>query len=225
MGKSFDVDDGFLRKIRVAQFQPDKTRVVLEVDKLSDYQAFLLPNPTRLIVDIRDRETNKSKTGRKAAISDDDRAAQLKAETKKDVSSAADISLQENEAGVSSAPEDDVTSRPAPPKAATAETTKSVAATKAINNGLKKKVIVEAVEEEAEAKSDAPDTKTTAKSSTSINNPERPKARATKGKRKPLDPEYDVREAAPIEQAGQRVRAGQRLHAVQHGLELLVAIA
>ena len=197
VGKSFDVDDGFLRKIRVAQFQPDKTRVVLEVDKLSDYQAFLLPNPTRLIVDIRDRETNKSKTGRKAAISDDDRAAQLKAETKKDVSSAADISLQENEAGVSSAPEDDVTSRPAPPKAATAETTKSVAATKAINNGLKKKVIVEAVEEEAEAKSDAPDTKTTAKSSTSINNPERPKARATKGKRKPLDPEYDVREAAP----------------------------
>jgi N-acetylmuramoyl-L-alanine amidase len=52
VGKSFDVDDGFLKKIRVAQFQPGRTRVVLEVDNLSDYDAFLLPNPYRLIVDI-----------------------------------------------------------------------------------------------------------------------------------------------------------------------------
>ena len=52
VGKSFDVDDGFLKKIRVAQFQPGRTRVVLEVDDLSDYDAFLIPNPYRLIIDI-----------------------------------------------------------------------------------------------------------------------------------------------------------------------------
>ena len=52
VGKSFDVDDGFLKKIRVAQFAPGRTRVVLEVDNLSDYEAFLLPNPYRLIIDI-----------------------------------------------------------------------------------------------------------------------------------------------------------------------------
>ncbi len=52
VGKSFDVDDGFLKKIRVAQFEPGRTRVVLEVADLSDYQAFLLPNPYRLIIDI-----------------------------------------------------------------------------------------------------------------------------------------------------------------------------
>jgi N-acetylmuramoyl-L-alanine amidase len=52
VGKSFDVDDGFLKKIRVAQFAPGRTRVVLEVDSLSDYEAFLLPNPYRLIIDI-----------------------------------------------------------------------------------------------------------------------------------------------------------------------------
>ena len=34
-GKTFDVDDGFLKKIRVAQFQPGKTRIVLEVNDLS----------------------------------------------------------------------------------------------------------------------------------------------------------------------------------------------
>jgi N-acetylmuramoyl-L-alanine amidase len=52
VGKTFDVEDGFLRKIRVAQFEPGRTRVVLEVDDLSDYNAFLLPNPPRLIIDI-----------------------------------------------------------------------------------------------------------------------------------------------------------------------------
>src|SRR4030088_996621 len=52
VGKSFDVDDGFLKKIRVAQYQPGRTRVVLEVDDLSDYEAFLIPNPYRLIIDI-----------------------------------------------------------------------------------------------------------------------------------------------------------------------------
>ncbi len=51
-GKTFDVDDGFLKKIRVAQFQPGKTRIVLEVNDLSSYNAFLLPNPARLIIDI-----------------------------------------------------------------------------------------------------------------------------------------------------------------------------
>jgi len=52
VGKSFDVDDGFLKKVRVAQFAPGRTRVVLDVDSLSDYNAFLLPNPYRLIIDI-----------------------------------------------------------------------------------------------------------------------------------------------------------------------------
>jgi N-acetylmuramoyl-L-alanine amidase len=60
VGKTFDVDDGFLKKIRVAQFQPGKTRVVLEVDDLSDYEAFLLPNPSRLIIDIHGRRDAKA---------------------------------------------------------------------------------------------------------------------------------------------------------------------
>ena len=64
VGKSFDVDDGFLKKIRVAQFQPGRTRVVLEVDDLSDYEAFLLPNPYRLIIDIHGKDS-KASTRRK----------------------------------------------------------------------------------------------------------------------------------------------------------------
>ncbi len=52
VGKSFDVEDGFLHKIRVAQYQRDETRIVLELDEVADYSAFLLPNPYRLIIDI-----------------------------------------------------------------------------------------------------------------------------------------------------------------------------
>jgi N-acetylmuramoyl-L-alanine amidase len=52
VGKSFEVDDGFLKKVRVAQYAADRTRVVLDVDNLSRYDAFLLPNPYRLIIDI-----------------------------------------------------------------------------------------------------------------------------------------------------------------------------
>jgi N-acetylmuramoyl-L-alanine amidase len=53
VGKSFDVtDDGYLKKIRAAQASGDVTRVVLDVSDVSEYSAFLLPNPYRLIVDI-----------------------------------------------------------------------------------------------------------------------------------------------------------------------------
>jgi N-acetylmuramoyl-L-alanine amidase len=52
-GKSFTVtDDGFLTKIRAAQFSDDVTRVVLDVHEVTEYSAFLLPNPYRLIIDI-----------------------------------------------------------------------------------------------------------------------------------------------------------------------------
>lgn len=57
VGKSFDGDNGFLKKIRVAQFKEDQARVVLEVDSLSQYDAFLLPNPYRLIIDIHGKPT------------------------------------------------------------------------------------------------------------------------------------------------------------------------
>jgi N-acetylmuramoyl-L-alanine amidase len=59
VGKTFDVDDGFLKKIRAAEFQPGRTRIVLEVDELARYDAFLLPNPYRLIIDIHGKDTHR----------------------------------------------------------------------------------------------------------------------------------------------------------------------
>ena len=43
IGKSVSViDDGFLKRIRIAQFSNDVTRVVLDVSDVSDYSAFLV---------------------------------------------------------------------------------------------------------------------------------------------------------------------------------------
>jgi N-acetylmuramoyl-L-alanine amidase len=56
VGKTFDVDDGFLKKIRVAEFEPGRTRIVLEVDDLASYDAFLLPDPYRLIIDVHGKQ-------------------------------------------------------------------------------------------------------------------------------------------------------------------------
>ncbi len=61
VGKSFEVEDGFLKKIRVAQFNSKCTRVVLEVDNVSEYNAFLLPNPSRLIVDIHGQQPQSAR--------------------------------------------------------------------------------------------------------------------------------------------------------------------
>ena len=61
------IDDGYLRRIRAAQFLPDVTRVVLDVTNVSQYSAFLLPNPWRLIIDIHSDKSGKGASGNSLA--------------------------------------------------------------------------------------------------------------------------------------------------------------
>ncbi|HTV53302.1 MAG TPA: N-acetylmuramoyl-L-alanine amidase, partial [Terriglobia bacterium] len=51
--QSFPAEHGFLRRIRVAQFNPSVTRVVLDVPQIENYSVFSLPHPFRLVIDIR----------------------------------------------------------------------------------------------------------------------------------------------------------------------------
>ena len=52
-GRALEVTgDAFLTRIRAAQTSPNSTRVVLDVSSLSDYSAFFLQNPPRLIIDV-----------------------------------------------------------------------------------------------------------------------------------------------------------------------------
>jgi N-acetylmuramoyl-L-alanine amidase len=72
-GKSFDVNDGFLKQIRVGQFQADCTRIVLDVDSLSDYDTFMLSNPSRLVIDVHGKpQTAKADTGKPTQVAKGD---------------------------------------------------------------------------------------------------------------------------------------------------------
>lgn len=51
-GKTFEVQGGFLKSIRVGQNQLGVVRMVLDVEKVKDFSVFLLPNPYRLVVDV-----------------------------------------------------------------------------------------------------------------------------------------------------------------------------
>jgi N-acetylmuramoyl-L-alanine amidase len=68
-GKSVEVvDDGFLKRIRIAQFSNNVTRIVLDVSSVSDYSAFLLPNPWRLIIDIHGLKPGTTPTTNLASL-------------------------------------------------------------------------------------------------------------------------------------------------------------
>ena len=88
------IDDGFLKRIRAAQSSPDVTRVVLDVTEVSQYSAFLLPNPWRLSIDI-----HGDKPGIKSSEKPSDRAADKAAKpaTKPSDSSIGDVAGLSNE--------------------------------------------------------------------------------------------------------------------------------
>ncbi len=100
VGKTFDVDDGFLKKIRVAEFQPGRTRIVLEVDDLASYDAFLLPDPYRLIIDVHGKDVHGQEMHAKQ-----DRAT-LAARAKADTASAKGRFAPETSTTVSSSDDD-----------------------------------------------------------------------------------------------------------------------
>lgn len=51
-----EVEAGPLKKVRAAQFQNGKTRIVLETRKEAEFKAFLLDDPPRLIIDLNNND-------------------------------------------------------------------------------------------------------------------------------------------------------------------------
>jgi len=139
VGKSFDVDDGFLKKIRVAQFNPGKARVVLEVDDLSDYDAFLLSNPSRLIIDIHGKDTGKAKASASPGAAIGDRAAVAKDDKLAGADEPADAGDSADTAAKPGA--DALTKRSDPSETAPAEDTKPTVKTVKVGKNSVKKII------------------------------------------------------------------------------------
>jgi len=58
-GRSLEVEDGFVKKIRVSQFKAGRCRIVLDLDELVDYRASLQKNPPRLLIEVYNKNLQK----------------------------------------------------------------------------------------------------------------------------------------------------------------------
>lgn len=56
--KELAVQNGFLKSVRVAQNKAGVVRLVLDVQSVQGYSAFLLPNPYRLVIDVHGAPTD-----------------------------------------------------------------------------------------------------------------------------------------------------------------------
>ncbi len=51
--RDLTIGDGLLKSVRVAQYDPETVRVVLDVDNIKDYKIFTFSDPFRIIVDVK----------------------------------------------------------------------------------------------------------------------------------------------------------------------------
>jgi N-acetylmuramoyl-L-alanine amidase len=58
--KDLDLNGSNVKRIRISQFKPHQTRLVLELAQASDYRTSFMSKPPRLIVDIRNQESARS---------------------------------------------------------------------------------------------------------------------------------------------------------------------
>ena len=197
--KSLSVDDGLLKKIRVAQFQPRKARIVLEVADHSDFDTFLLTDPPRLIIDIHSKDIQGKEIAGKSVRSKDAQASTEDADLPAGKAQGKDTrgrqvtqlaSLKEPESAKSETSRTTDTAAPVPPKpAGRARQAGSTA----------KKTVVDADDDDdtvvTVAKLDPPEAKPAIKADVP-NLPSLSKTSA-RSKRAAADVAPDVREASP----------------------------
>ncbi len=53
------VGDGILKVVRAGQFKTDTVRVVLDLEEIADFNAFVLENPARFVIDVYGKEKVK----------------------------------------------------------------------------------------------------------------------------------------------------------------------
>jgi len=53
------INDGLLRRARIGQNQPDRVRVVLDIDNISRHKIFALEEPYRIVIDVMGKEAGR----------------------------------------------------------------------------------------------------------------------------------------------------------------------
>jgi N-acetylmuramoyl-L-alanine amidase len=141
--KTFDVSDGLLKAIRMAQSKAGRTRVVLDLDELSEFDASLLSNPPRLIIDIHSKDIHS-----KGAHSPQPAPAEAAADDSSDSATTDPVGA---DAPVRPAAERREDTAEPPPPAKTAAAKPALRTTVVVSNGVKK-TIVDAEDDDEVAK-------------------------------------------------------------------------
>ncbi len=103
-------DGGFLKRIRAAQYSNDVTRIVFDIGSATDYSAFFLPNPWRLIIDLHRRRGGVSSANEMADLSPESARESLRQSTqlpspRNELESLSPSAPVTSRAGASSAPQ------------------------------------------------------------------------------------------------------------------------
>ncbi|HEY7615291.1 MAG TPA: N-acetylmuramoyl-L-alanine amidase, partial [Terriglobales bacterium] len=85
LGKTLEVDDDFLRQIRIAQYQPDRARIVLDMSSLCEYSSFVLSNPSRLVIDVQPQKNGGTEAAGTGSRTREDARAYTIADSRKKV--------------------------------------------------------------------------------------------------------------------------------------------
>ena len=205
-GKTFDVSDGLLKDIRTSQYKAERTRVVLDLAELSDFDASLQSNPPRLIIDIHNHDIHNRDAHKSASTEPVDKASTVNEVASS--SETAEVHTPSNKLA------DDfmASSDDSPAKASASKTSRPN--TVVVSNGVKK-TIVDTDDDETVAKSksrsrvtvaqlDAPEidpAQIVPASASTIpavpSTSDHAKSNSVKGKRKTPTTDLDVREAQP----------------------------
>jgi len=56
------IEDGLLKRVRTGQYSTDTVRVVLDIESISSYKIFSLPDPFRVVIDVRGKNKKPQKS-------------------------------------------------------------------------------------------------------------------------------------------------------------------
>ncbi len=56
------IEDGLLKQVRTGQYSTDTVRVVLDIESISSYKIFSLPDPFRVVIDVRGENKKPSRS-------------------------------------------------------------------------------------------------------------------------------------------------------------------
>jgi N-acetylmuramoyl-L-alanine amidase len=56
------IEDGLLKRVRTGQYSTDTVRVVLDIESISSYKIFSLPDPFRVVIDVRGKNKKPPKS-------------------------------------------------------------------------------------------------------------------------------------------------------------------